>query len=252
MSTRGCGANRPRIMVAGEDDGVRKYLIWALGAVGYLPQPLRCLRETALYVKRDSPHLVLLHLDEKNAPRTSIVREVRALRSTRIIVLSMAEPEARASTAVRYLDAGADDFVLIPFAIGELLMRIRAVLSRSAASGFNASPLVPFEEDVPAGVVVTKRDGGGAMPPLSIDECKAFRELAAHRGEAVTVDRLLDSIWGEGGDRSYKRLQEVMNGLRRKLGDDVRSPAIVESVWGVGYRMPKDASRSIAPFLRRA
>jgi two-component system KDP operon response regulator KdpE len=136
---------------------------------------------------------------------------------------------------VRALDAGADDYLVKPFGMEELLARIRAVLRRQAAIA-GGEPVIRaggLELDLARRQVSVE----GRPVSLSPNEYEVLRYLALHAGKPVTHTTLLRQVWGEYavGDRYNTRY--VVAQLRRKLGDDPSRPRYIVSEPGVGYRL---------------
>jgi two-component system KDP operon response regulator KdpE len=136
---------------------------------------------------------------------------------------------------VRALDAGADDYLVKPFGMEELLARIRAVLRRQAAIA-GGEPVIRaggLELDLARRQVSVE----GRPVSLSPTEYEVLRYLALHAGKPVTHTTLLRQVWGEYavGDRYNTRY--VVAQLRRKLGDDPSHPRYIVSEPGVGYRL---------------
>ncbi len=180
-----------------------------------------------------SPDLVILDLMLPGKSGFDVCREVRQQgRSTPIIMLT-----ARAQDAdkVRGLELGADDYVVKPFSVRELLARVEAVLRRSPER-----PLDVRHVKLPEGVADLERCevrfGDGQRAELSEREIDLLRYLAANAGRAVSRDEILARVWRiNPRGVSTRTIDMHIARLREKLRDDSQEPAIVLTVRGKGY-----------------
>jgi two-component system OmpR family response regulator len=156
-----------------------------------------------------------------------VLREVRG--RGRWVPVLMLTARDRMHDKVRGLDAGADDYLTKPFALDELLARVRALLRRDVKERPTELRVADLALD-PA--TRTVRRGDSAVP-LSAKEFALLHELMRRAGETLTRTYLIDHVWDfayEGGDNV---VEVHVSALRRKLG-----PAVVETVRGGGYRVP--------------
>jgi two-component system KDP operon response regulator KdpE len=164
---------------------------------------------------------------------TEVTRRLREWSRVPIIVLSARGQER---DKIEALDAGADDYVTKPFAVGELLARIR-VAQRHALSG---SP--PGETVVEVGELRIDRARrevslAGAPVRLTPIEFKLLMTLARSPGRVVTHDQLLREVWGPGFVRQHHYLRVHMGNLRHKLEAIPSRPRYLLTEPGVGYRL---------------
>jgi two-component system OmpR family response regulator len=158
----------------------------------------------------------------------SICRELRG-RDRWAPVLMLTARDA-VEDRIRGLDAGADDYLVKPFAFGELLARLRALVRR----GVSERPAVLTVGDVeldPAAHTVTR---GGSLVDLSVREFSLLEFLMRHAGEVVSRTRILEQVWDVNYD-SFSNVVDVYEGyLRRKLEQPFGRP-FIRTVRGVGY-----------------
>jgi DNA-binding response OmpR family regulator len=159
-----------------------------------------------------------------------------------ILMLTARDAEA---DRVNGLEAGADDYVVKPFSIPELLARVRAILRRVAldtsVAEQSASPpgiltSGPLTIDETAHLVTL----GGSALQLTRREMAILSLLVRSPGRTFTREYLLDHVWGDDYDGLERAVDTQMVRLRRKLGDFGQR---IEAVWGVGYRFRLEASR---------
>lgn len=179
------------------------------------------------------PDVVLLDLGLPGIDGFEVLRELRRRdRRAAVIVVSVMPGER---DKVRALDLGADDYVVKPFGVDELLARIRAALRRQAAIP-GGEPVI-HAGDLELDLARREVRAGGRQVHLTPTEYEVLRVLAIHTGKPVTHTTLLRQVWGEYavGDRYNTR--NVVAQLRRKLGDDPARPRYIVNEPGVGYRL---------------
>ena len=196
-------------------------------------------------IERHRPALVVLDLMLPELDGRAVIRAVRrdeAAGRTPIIVLS-----ARGSTIDRIagLEDGADDYLPKPFSPAELVLRVKAVLRRSAGdpstrpdddrTGATRPPLVQADLVVDRDRFEVTRDG--RQIPLTRLEFRLLQVILEADGRVLTRDQLLDAVYGADQADVLDRTIDVHVGrLRDKLGDDAEAPRYVATVRGVGYR----------------
>lgn len=219
-----------RVLVVDDDPQILRAVRTSLQARGY-EVVTAGNGETALEVLSEGPlDLVVLDLGLPGVDGHEVIRRARAWSAVPIIVLSVRESQAEKVAA---LDAGADDYVTKPFAIDELLARMRAVSRRSATE--QRSSILKFgdlEIDLARRLV---RRGPDALR-LTPTEYRLLEAMATNPGKLLLHRWLLQRVWGPGyGDESHY-LRVFVRQLRRKLGDDPAAPRFIVTEPGLGYR----------------
>lgn len=174
--------------------------------------------------------LIVVDLELPDLDGSSIVERVRAWSSVPIIVLSVRSSEEE---KVHLLELGADDYVVKPFGMAELLARARAALRRQSRT-VDGQPVVTVERltvDLATRTVTLD----GARLELSPKEYRLLQILAQHAGNVVTHQHLLKEVWGVNHTEDTHYLRVFMRKLRQKI--DPTRPRIVLTVLGVGYRL---------------
>jgi DNA-binding response OmpR family regulator len=181
-----------------------------------------------------SPNLVVLDWMLPKLDGLSVCRELRRTRLMPIIMLTARDEE---SDRVLGLEVGADDYVVKPFSIRELVARVRAMLRRVALDGVAAAtegePKAVVQGPLvidPAGRLATL---GGVALDLTRRELDMLALFARHPGRTFTRDFLLDRVWGPDYEGLDRAVDTAIVRLRRKLGDFGQR---IEAVWGIGYR----------------
>jgi DNA-binding response OmpR family regulator len=175
-------------------------------------------------------------------PRTSgydVCRELRARGSTVPILLLTAKGEE--IDKVVGLKLGADDYVTKPFGLHELLARVEALLRRArTTAGAGGGAEVPAVFSFGVAEIdrrkFTATRAGRASVALTARELKLLEVFAAHPGEVLTRDALLNAVWGVGYFGTTRTLDQHVAQLRKKVEADPEAPAAIVTVHGVGYR----------------
>jgi two-component system, OmpR family, alkaline phosphatase synthesis response regulator PhoP len=189
-------------------------------------------------IERHRPALVVLDLMLPELDGRAVIRAVRRddeAAATPILIVS-----ARGSTIDRIagLEDGADDYLPKPFSPAELVLRVKSILRRTAAS----APVHPASAPLTLADLVVDLDRhevtrDGVAIPLTPVEFRLLTALIEAGGRVLTRDRLLDAVYGQDGSEVLDRTVDVHIGrLRDKLGDDAEKPRYVATVRGVGYR----------------
>jgi two-component system, OmpR family, KDP operon response regulator KdpE len=226
----------PMILLVEDDEDTREALRRDMTARGYTVVPVPDARTALDRWEARRPDLVVLDLGLPDMDGIRVLRRVRREAATPVVILSARGEEAG---KIEALEAGADDYVTKPFAIGELHARIRAVLRR--AGGAEAAP----DGELRAGPLVLDtlahevrlRDRRVDLTPR---EFEILRVLLSHPGRLVTRGRLLRAVWGEAYQQEHHYLHVHVSQLRRKLAaadpeGELRTLIVAEP--GVGYRV---------------
>ena len=184
-------------------------------------------------IKEKKPHLIILDLMLPKLSGYKVCRRVRSEGITTPIMMLTARGEE--GDKVLGLDLGADDYVTKPFSIRELLARVRAFLRRS-----NSSTSPPKEIRF-ADVVIDFRSyeacKGDRVLDMTRKEFGVLRVLAAHPGEVVTRDELLNEVWGFENYPTTRTVDNHIASIRAKLENNPAEPDHLLTVHGVGYKL---------------
>ena len=229
--------DRKRVLVVEDDGAIREGIADALAFHGY--SAVQAERgdtglDKALHGGCD---LVILDLVLPGADGLAVLREVRRARPTLPVIILTARGDER--DRVAGLRQGADDYVVKPFGIHELLARVDAVLRRSPERPSDVRRLT-----IPRGEVDLElrqvRLEGGRQSELSEREAELLRYLAANASRAVSREELLSRVWGINPRSVETRTIDMhIARLRDKLGDDEGAPRLLLTVRGKGYRLKR-------------
>ena len=176
------------------------------------------------------PDAVILDLLLPDGSGREVTRELRAWSTAPIILVSAVGDDDEKIAA---LDAGADDYVTKPFAIGELLARLRAVLRRAGAPEQPVIEVGPIRVDLERSSVTID----GELVHLTPHEFKILRLLALNEGKLLTHRAILREVWGPAYGEESNYLHVYVSQLRRKLEPDPARPRYLLTEPGAGYRL---------------
>ncbi len=230
-----------RILTVEDDTAIRRGIVDALSFAGYTVEETGDGvqgRELALFSEYD---LLLLDLVLPGADGLEILAELREVRPTQPVIILTARGEE--NDRVSGLNLGADDYVVKPFSVKELLARVEAVLRRSPE---RTSPLTDVTLPEGGRVDFRRRElqfEDGQRVELSERESELLSYLANHRGRAVARDEILANVWRLKPDGiSTRTIDMHVARLREKLRDDPAQPQILLTVRGKGYMFAFDHS----------
>ena len=226
---------RARILVIEDDDAIRTGVVDALRSEGYTVQEAADGlegRDAALGAAYD---LLLLDLIMPGCDGFDILQTLRSERpDVPVIILTARGGE---DERVRGLRCGADDYVVKPFSVRELIARVEAVLRRVPDAGATDTSF-----EIPGGQVdlanATVSLNGAAPTALSEKELNLLRYLKRREGQPVSRDELLTRVWGISARGIETRTVDVhIAHLREKLGDNSNAPTIILTIRGKGYSL---------------
>lgn len=223
----------PRVLVVDDEPPMRRFLRASLSAAGYVVEEAATGTEALRMAASHPPDAVLLDLGLPDVDGVEVTRRLREWSAVPVVVLSA---RGRESDKIEALDAGADDYVTKPFAIGELTARLRAALRRSARTHEDEQAIVttgPLSIDL-GRRRVTLGDADVKLTPI---EYRLLATLARHAGRVLTHASLLREVWGPGSTTQHHYLRVFMAQLRRKLEADTSRPQLLLTEPGVGYRL---------------
>jgi two-component system KDP operon response regulator KdpE len=182
-------------------------------------------------VAAERPDLVILDLGLPDLDGIEVTRLLREWTRIPILILSVRGQDADKIAA---LDAGADDYVVKPFGVGELLARMRVALRHVTPAG--DEPVFVVDELV---IDRARREVkvAGREIQLTPTEYGLLCALAAHAGKVLTHRQLLRELWGPGYEQETHMLRVNISNLRRKLEPDPARPHYIRTEPGVGYRL---------------
>lgn len=215
-----------RIGVVEDDDGVASALVDALEANRIVAD--RMSRGAEILTRHPDFDLVLLDLGLPDMDGIEVLRHLRQVSPVPVIILTARGDER---SVVRGLRNGADDYLVKPARITELLARIEAIRRRSHRAAENTSKLRQFG-DVIVDLSARSLQVSGKTVPLTTKEFQLLAVLVDNPGAAVSRQQLMDQVWGDAFVAVSRSLDVHMTALRAKIG----RPGLIETIRGFGYR----------------
>jgi two-component system, OmpR family, phosphate regulon response regulator PhoB len=226
------------VLIVDDERDILSLLDFNLRQAGFETLLASTGEEALAQVRRRVPDLVLLDLMLPDVPGTEVCRRLKSGERTARVPVVMLTAKGEELDRVVGFELGADDYVVKPFSVRELVLRLQAVLRR-AASGPAAPPperVGPLRIDLDAHRAFV----GGEEVPLTPLEFRLLATLMARAGRVQTRQRLLDDVWEMSPDLETRTVDTHVKRLREKLGP---ARELLETVRGVGYRLVDPAER---------
>jgi two-component system KDP operon response regulator KdpE len=220
-----------RVLVADDDAPLVRALAINLRAHGWEVATAATGREALDAVSATHPDVIVLDLGLPDLPGLDVIAGIRGWSRVPIVVLSARQ---LGEDKVDALDAGADDYVTKPFAMNELMARLRAAVRRAAP--VDASEPVVVAGDLVIDLARRTVSRRGEDVRLSPTEWSLLEVLVRHRGRMVGREQLLHDVWGPAYGTESHYLRVYVAQLRRKLEDDAAEPRHLLTHPGAGYR----------------
>ncbi|MGH2879786.1 MAG: response regulator transcription factor [Solirubrobacteraceae bacterium] len=220
-----------KVLLVEDEASIAQPFAQALARNGFEPVIAGTAAQALRIAGEMAPDVVLLDLTLPDGDGRDVCRELRRTSEVPIIMLT-----ARGTVTDRIvgLEMGADDYVVKPFAVDEVISRIRAVLRR-------ARTVTPAVKELSVGdlrvdTAARRAWQGGEELELTRKELDLLARLMREPGRVVSRETLMSDVWDENWFGSTKTLDVHIAGLRRKLGEDAGRPRYIETVRGVGFR----------------
>lgn len=217
-----------QILLAEDDDGVAGALMEALYDHDHDTRRVRYGRDVLTYHRNSD--LLLLDLGLPDTDGLDVLRSLRAVSDMSVVVLTARGDER---SVVRGLRLGADDYLVKPVRLAELLARIEAVTRRSAAKEAPAARTATRAGDVEIDLDARRVLVDGSDVELTTKEFDVLAVLAARAGTAVSRELILDTVWGNAHHGASRSLDVHLTQLRSKLD----RPELLTTIRGFGYRL---------------
>jgi two-component system KDP operon response regulator KdpE len=227
-----------RILVVDDERPIRRFLYESLSGE-YSVFEAGSGKEALQAVIAERPDLIILDLGLPDIDGLEVTRRLREWSQIPVIIVSVRELE---DDKIAALDAGADDYLTKPFAVGELLARIRVALRHSGPTQDQ-----PVFETGELRIDISRREVSVAGKPTTLTptEYDILRALVQHAGRVLTHRQLLRMVWGNAYEAEAHMLRVNISNLRRKIEPDPARPKYILTEPGVGYRLRVDDGDAI-------
>ena len=219
------------ILIVDDEDDLRRLVDFTLRSAGYETLQAATGSEALSLLKHHSPNLIILDLMLPDIQGTDICRQLKQAPETRHIPVLILSARGEEIDRVVGFEIGADDYVVKPFSVRELTLRVKVILKR-ATTGAKTTSELRF------GLLRIDRTRhrvwmGGEELNLTALEFKLLTTFVSRRGRVQTRERLLDDVWGIDTGVTTRTVDTHVKRLREKLGEASKH---IETVRGVGYR----------------
>lgn len=244
------------ILSVDDDEGLQTVITHYLSGEGYSTLSARSGQQLMDVLKDNTPNIILLDLVLPDTDGISLLAQLRAMKKIPVIVVS---GKSDTTEKIVCLEMGADDYLTKPFEMRELSARIKAVLRRAeerapadiandaaiaAGAASEASSKVRFGDWVLDRGQFQLFDAKGASADLTTGEYKLLEALVGAANKVLSRERLFE-LTRESDYDSFDRAVDIQIGrLRKKLGDDPKTPAYVKTIRGVGYMFTGEIKNS--------
>ena len=216
-----------------DDSAIRDIEVYALRSTGFEAEGLESGEELFAAIKKRVPELIILDVMLPGEDGLEILKRIRFNALTRSVPVIMATARGEEYEKITGLDSGADDYLVKPFGMMEMVSRVRAVLRRAGGGEsererqlvLGSLTLDPSSHTVSV---------NGESVALTLKEFELLRTMMAKPGVVFTRDRLLSEVWGTDYDGETRTVDVHIRTLRQKLGE---AGSMIGTVRGVGYRM---------------
>jgi two-component system KDP operon response regulator KdpE len=220
-----------RVLVVDDEPSIVRVVAANLRARGYEALTAASGEAALTLIETQQPDCIVLDLRLPGVDGLEVLRRLRTRATTPVVILTAVDDQRDNATA---LDLGADDYVTKPFAMAELLARVRGALRHGQAQGRNRPPTIQ------AGAVRIDLDAGlitrwGQPVRLTRTEYRLLEILVTSAGRLCSNRFLLECLWGPASDHKGQSLRDHIASLRRKL-DDPAAPELLVTEPGLGYR----------------
>lgn len=224
------------VLAVDDEPTVRNVLSTGLAEMGFHVFTASGGQEALALFEQARPDVVLLDVMMPGMSGVEVARKLREKSPVPIILLTALGSE---QDIISGLDAGADDYMVKPFRLGELAARIRAAFRRF--ENLNARPKDQADNRVAIGSQILDREKralyteDGSIVSLSTMEFRLLSYMVDNRGRLLTHLELTEQLWGPGHEDRVRYLRVYIRAIRTKLHDDGRHPRFLHSHYGEGY-----------------
>ncbi|MBX9879350.1 MAG: response regulator transcription factor [Candidatus Obscuribacterales bacterium] len=226
-----------KVLVIDDEPQIRRALRAGLERTGYAVQAASSGEEGLTLASERPPDIVILDLAMPGTDGFAVCEELRRWTKIPIIVLSVRDRE---DDKIRALDLGADDYLIKPFGVGELLARMRAVMRRSLGNDEDTTDPTFEINDLKVDYVNRLVTVAGEEIHLTPKEYDLLKCLIQYRNRVMTHSQLLAKVWGPEQIDDTHTLRVHMANLRSKIEHDPARPQYIRTEPRIGYRFKTD------------
>ena len=234
-------ANGTIIYIVEDEPNIRGLLSFNLQAAGFSTMEFENAESALSHTLAMPPQLILLDLMLPGMDGIEFCRRIRASESAHNIPVIMLTAKGEEFDRVLGLEIGADDYITKPFSMREVIARVKAVLRRANSTDAPAPEPVLSVGDLSIDLDQRIVRKGTAELSMPLKEFDLLRYMVENRGRVLTREQLLDHVWGYDYIGETRTVDVHVRHLRMKIEADPDSPALIETVRGIGYRFSAKA-----------
>lgn len=230
-----------KVLIADDDQAILDLLSIYMKNEGYECVLAENGQQAIEHVKSDpSIDIALLDIMMPEKTGMQVLEEMRAHQIQLPVIFVTAKQEQ--TDKIFGLLAGADDYVTKPFEPLEVIARVKSVLRRQGIGASHASQVKPADQIDLDSIIIDQRShsvqtASGQEVKLTVLEYNILELLAMNRGKVFSADEILEAVWSNKTNASSKTVMVHVSNLRNKLGQATQGDQVIQTVWGVGYKI---------------
>ena len=223
----------PKIYVVEDDENIRDLVVYALTSAGYGAVGFESGEEFFPFLMKEEPDLVLLDIMLPGEDGLSILTRISQLKPAKNITVIMLTARSSEYDRVRGLDSGADDYIVKPFSVLELISRVKAVLRRYGANTTDPGGLLLYKN---IHMDIKKHDVSldGASLSLTFKEFELLQMLLINKDIVLSREKIMNQVWGMDFEGESRTVDMHIKSIRQKLGS---SGKYIKTIRSVGYKL---------------
>ena len=225
--------NMPKIYIVEDDENIRELVIYALTSAGYEAAGFESSEGFFPNITKEQPDLVLLDIMLPGEDGLSILTRISQLKPAKNIPVIMLTAKSSEYDRVKGLDLGADDYIVKPFSVLELISRVKAVLRRYGVNNSDRDEQMIFKN---IRMDIKKRDVtlDGASLNLTFKEFELLQMLLLNKDIVLSREKIMNQVWGMDFEGESRTVDMHIKSIRQKLSS---SGKYIKTIRSVGYKL---------------
>lgn len=234
-------SERQSVLVVEDEEDISELIRFNLEQEGFSVTTVADGEHALQVVQSTQPDLVILDLMLPGIPGIEVCKRLRALPATARMPILMVTAKSAEADRVVGLEMGADDYVVKPFSVRELVARVRAVLRRAEPASFEHTPRIYERGRLRLDLDTYEVAVDGKPVPLSLREFELLRFFVGSPNRVYDRLQLLDLVWGQDTHVEPRTVDVHVRRLRKRIERDDANPELILTVRGVGYKFNERA-----------
>jgi len=234
-------SERQTVLVVEDEEDISELIQFNLEQEGFSVTTVADGERALQLVQEDRPSLVILDLMLPGMPGIEVCKRLRAQAATARVPILMVTAKSGEADRVVGLEMGADDYVIKPFSVRELVARVRAVLRRTEPPTLEMAPRIYDRGRLKLNLDTYEVEVDGQPVPLSLREFELLRFFVGSPNRVYDRLQLLDLVWGQDTHVEPRTVDVHVRRLRKRIERDDANPELILTVRGVGYKFNERA-----------